>query len=619
LKIAYIGHSHHRKTGSNRFFLDLLEDFSVVDVYWDDGWLGEDSIDLRGILSHGYDLIVLYQTERHAKFLNDSGHRAIFVPMYDSCLPFSEFFWRELRTIEVLCFCRALFEKLRSSGLRARYAQFFPDPAHFEANTEQQYAGFFWQRRHEHSWKTLRPLLEGSDLSWINIHQASDLLSPTPTPIPEYEQERYRLRFSEWSEDRSAYDQALREAGIYFAPRRYEGIGMSFLEAMAMGKAVVAADNPTMNEYLTHNVNGYLFNPEDSRPIPLARFREMGKRARQTIERGYPRWQRDRAEIAAWLLSGPLPKHRPFGAQRMYEPARISVISLPSSDPADLENTCLSVAAQNYSNIEHIIASPSPQASNANPSVRYVSVPDTASRSEILNIAASLALGEWVIFLSAGDTLLDENVLSEALEGRSAQSDFIIGHYLESRADGERMHWVSDFDFTWERLRTGKLDPTWFARLPALAATLINRHIVQKYGFPRPFQHAGDLELFLRCRRDLACFHHANTTIARIAAKPRGQLLRRIAECRRIFSREKANVSSVRVLCESLRAAECEPLLRSWIEMGTRELCANLIRDRGMAHYAVSRAWRRLCFLGVRGVLLRLLIRFKLQPLAKST
>ena len=162
-----------------------------------------------------------------------------------------------------------------------------------------------------------------------------------------------------------------------------------------------------------------------------------------------------------------------------------------------------------------------------------------------------------------------------------------VGHYLESRGDGEHMHWVSDFDDTWERLRAGKLDPTWFARLPTLAATLINKRILQKHGFSRRFQHAADLDLFLRCRRDSARFHHANTTIARIAGKPRWQLLRRIAECRRIFSRETTNVPAVRVLCASLRATECEPLLRSWIDLGTTEALRQ--PDSGSRNGAIRR------------------------------
>ena len=288
------------------------------------------------------------------------------------------------------------------------------------------------------------------------------------------------------------------------------------------------------------------------------------------------------------------------------------MISLSSPNSGDLDQTCRSIAAQNHSNIEHVVVSPVAPTRDAKASYRYVQVPSRATASEMMNTAAFLARGEWILFLNAGDTLFDENVLSEALEGSSAQSDFIIGHYLESRAEGERMHWVSDFDVAWERLKSGKLNPTWFARLPTLAATLINRRILLKHGFARRLHSAADLDLFLRAKRDSALFHHANTTIARTAAKPRWQLLGRIAECRRIFSRETANAPAVKALCDSLRARECEPLLRSWIELGTQKLLANLIRDRGMAHYAASRAWRRLCFLGVRGISLRLLQRLNL-------
>lgn len=302
MRIAYIGHSHHRTTGSTRFFLDLLEELGTVDVYWDESWLGNPPVEPKEVLNRGYDLTVVFQTEYHAKFLNDPGGRVLFVPMYDSCLRYPESFWRELADIEILCFCRTLFERLQSWGLWARYAQYFPDPAQFTVNARPDYAGFFWPRQQELPWETVRSLLGDSKLSWINLHQAPDIQSSETTEIPSTDRKHYRLRFSAWSEDRSGYDRAMRRAGIYFAPRLYEGIGMSFLEAMAMGKAVVAPDNPTMNEYLTHNVNGLLYNPEDPRPVNLKRFREMGKAARETIELGRPRWQQSREELGEWIL-----------------------------------------------------------------------------------------------------------------------------------------------------------------------------------------------------------------------------------------------------------------------------------------------------------------------------
>jgi glycosyltransferase involved in cell wall biosynthesis len=69
---------------------------------------------------------------------------------------------------------------------------------------------------------------------------------------------------------------------------------MSFLEAMARGQCVIAADNPTMNEYITHGVNGLLFAPRQPMPLDLAAMPRLGRRAREGIEDGFERWQRDR-------------------------------------------------------------------------------------------------------------------------------------------------------------------------------------------------------------------------------------------------------------------------------------------------------------------------------------
>lgn len=54
--------------------------------------------------------------------------------------------------------------------------------------------------------------------------------------------------------------QYIQKSALYFAPRKYEGIGMSFLEAMASGRCVIAPDYPTMNEYIKNGETGYLYN-----------------------------------------------------------------------------------------------------------------------------------------------------------------------------------------------------------------------------------------------------------------------------------------------------------------------------------------------------------------------
>ncbi len=77
----------------------------------------------------------------------------------------------------------------------------------------------------------------------------------------------------------------------YWTPTRYEGFGLTVLEAMAAGAPVVAADVPAVNEIVRHGEDGLLFRAGDAGALaeatlnllgdaPLAaRLREAGRRA----------------------------------------------------------------------------------------------------------------------------------------------------------------------------------------------------------------------------------------------------------------------------------------------------------------------------------------------------
>jgi len=68
------------------------------------------------------------------------------------------------------------------------------------------------------------------------------------------------MTFSDWFFNRNEYEKILCSKQIYIAPRIKEGIGLSFL-SMAAGRVVVAPNFPTMNEYIIHTENGYLYDP----------------------------------------------------------------------------------------------------------------------------------------------------------------------------------------------------------------------------------------------------------------------------------------------------------------------------------------------------------------------
>jgi glycosyltransferase involved in cell wall biosynthesis len=128
-------------------------------------------------------------------------------------------------------------------------------------------------------------------------------------------------------QSKEAYYRALDRANLVIAPRLSEGIGMVFLEALARGCAVFAADSATMNEYITHGEDGYLLpslsvSPEE-RQAPgfakrvLANFpitdlqnweeiaqldvARVGKTARENHAAGFTRWKASLPDFARFI------------------------------------------------------------------------------------------------------------------------------------------------------------------------------------------------------------------------------------------------------------------------------------------------------------------------------
>lgn len=90
---------------------------------------------------------------------------------------------------------------------------------------------------------------------------------------------------------------SLQRADIFLLPSRYgEGLPMALLEAMALGKVVIASDDASISKVVQHDVNGLLV--EKKAPAALAsriksilankdKQKAMGQQARQTIEQEY--------------------------------------------------------------------------------------------------------------------------------------------------------------------------------------------------------------------------------------------------------------------------------------------------------------------------------------------
>jgi hypothetical protein len=297
--IAFLGHSYHQRTASSGFMQDILrEAYGAMDCFFDDSWAGGIALDVATIAARGYDHIHIWQMESLASAVAAAAPAVpvTFYPMLDSARMAKDDFWRRIAGhMRIVCFSRTLHLQMLRRGLESACFEYMPDPAsQVPVEDPEPESLFFWQRRRDLGWPEVRRLLPQGFAGRVHLHMHLDPTYGTPEPPPAGEIARYRITTSTWFEDRAELDALTRRFAGYIAPRLHEGIGMSFLEAMARGQCVIAADNPTMSEYITHGVNGLLFAPREPAPLDLSRMRAIGRRAREGIEAGFERWERDR-------------------------------------------------------------------------------------------------------------------------------------------------------------------------------------------------------------------------------------------------------------------------------------------------------------------------------------
>ncbi len=96
-----------------------------------------------------------------------------------------------------------------------------------------------------------------------------------------------------------------RAAHFVFAPRPYEGVGLTILEAMAAGQVVIAPDLPTANESIGHLSSGILYELE--RPLDLPRLSAervdaLSTAARQRAAIGYACWVEDEERFGSYVM-----------------------------------------------------------------------------------------------------------------------------------------------------------------------------------------------------------------------------------------------------------------------------------------------------------------------------
>jgi len=290
--IDFLTHPHHRHTRSYEPVLEAIGRPERI-LYGDPGTLREY---LPSLKANPPRLLILWQLEYLAAWASHFCPVLVF-PMHDLTRLTPDAYLTSLRHVEWISFSRSLHQRLAGLGLSSRHVQYAPDPAGFpEVSWNQGPRPYFWERMPaELDGQAVRQILQSLGVEDLEVRRLGDALFSSADQTEREGAERA------W-QGRDQYLRSLAGFNVYVAPRRHEGIGMAFLEAMAMGMCVVAENQPTANEYILSGKNGVLYGGDRERIYPPRRVKpeelaRMGGEARETIRAIHAKWRENKSEI----------------------------------------------------------------------------------------------------------------------------------------------------------------------------------------------------------------------------------------------------------------------------------------------------------------------------------
>lgn len=297
-RLLYVGCAFHTKTRSVDFFLDLLRRHFEVEEYLIEG-RPEDEIARKG--RDRYAAVVFLQVNP-ANYINHfKRQNIVFVPMYDAFPIGKRRNLLFLSKVKWICFS----EKYRPflGGIESLFVRYYPEPrAPGSAPPGETF--FFWQRRKEIDWHVVKQLIGDSRVEAVNVHSACDPGVEFKEPA-EGDRRRYNISISRWFDSKDDLEKLMIRFRYFFAPRMREGIGQSFLDAMAMGMVVIAPNDATMNEYIVNGENGYLYDPMRPKPIAFSDFDAVREKSIRSVAEGRKAWLDSEDSIIDFISKKP--------------------------------------------------------------------------------------------------------------------------------------------------------------------------------------------------------------------------------------------------------------------------------------------------------------------------
>ena len=298
-KLAFVDHNYHQKTRSGDFLREIFSKDFIIDDFW---WSLSEETKLYDKLKN-YENIFFFQTLIPSyDLLRLKNKNLMWAPMYDN-LSFEWNYWKKISytNIKLLCFSKKIkiqADKFKCPNIKLKY---FFKPKMIKQNISKKLNIFFWYRYD----------LKLTD--WINLFDSEKINkiiyfnSPDPgkkseiidqSLLKKYKIEVITKSFLPHKE----YIEYVKNCDVFISPRKQEGIGMSFLEAISMGKYIVSNNDSTMNEYITNQKIGYLIDKKNIEKISYDEIMNEAQYRKSTAKNGYLNWSKEKDSIISFFL-----------------------------------------------------------------------------------------------------------------------------------------------------------------------------------------------------------------------------------------------------------------------------------------------------------------------------
>lgn len=300
-RAAFIDHSFHKKTLATKFLKNFLSKEYELTELWDDTWKGGGGkrVSVEYLNKEEFHIVFFFQILPALSYLEKLNcNNIVWFPMYDgeenrhfsSYIPYLDL------NMKIFSFSKKLCENLKKAGLDCYYYKYHLKPVSappFDNNSKRV---FFWVRTTQVTWSIVKKLLSRNDIETVIMKLTPDPFYKIDTPSKE-DIDKYNIQLIDHWLDKEEYAKLLSSCNLFIAPRWAEGIGMSFIEALSRGMCVIAPNNSTMNEYITHGKNGLLYDPKTPKELDLSNLSGMRENAAKIAKEDYRLWEKTKHKI----------------------------------------------------------------------------------------------------------------------------------------------------------------------------------------------------------------------------------------------------------------------------------------------------------------------------------